>query len=77
MGLLDDLGEPKRHVPPCRVRNEAEKLEPADAKILLEAVSNPDWPLTQLASALKARDIDMTRETIRNHRIGACSCSRI
>lgn len=75
MGLLDDLKAPKRQWP-CRVREIAEGLEPADAKILLEAVSNPDWPYYTLEFALKDKGISLSQSTIKRHRLKNCGCFR-
>lgn len=77
MGLLDDLGEPKKFIPSCKIRNIAATLDEADGKIFISAVNDAKWPVAQLALALRERGITLTRETIRTHRNGLCSCSKI
>jgi hypothetical protein len=73
MGLLDDL-QPVERVRACKVRDTANKLDPADAKILLEAANNPEWGFTDLVKALAARGIQLSDNSIRRHRFGTCAC---
>lgn len=76
MGLLDDLAPVKRTYP-CKVRDEAAKLSPDDAKILLEATENPAWSIHGLVSQLNKRGLQINAEPIRRHREKACSCWKI
>lgn len=77
MGLLDDLKTPPPVVLPCKVRTIAANLEPADAKIFLDAVKNPAWKVENLSDALRAKDILISSNRLKNHRRGTCSCSKI
>ena len=76
MGLLDDLAKPAK-VWPCKVRDTAANLEPADAKILLDAVMDTEWQYSTLQNELAKRDIQIGQAQIKAHRSGRCSCSKI
>jgi hypothetical protein len=76
MGLLDDLKPPAR-MWPCKVRDEAAKLDEADSKILFDAVMNPAWKLLTLETALKDKGIVVGQQAIKAHRTQRCSCWRI
>ena len=73
MSLLSDLTPPARRWP-CAVRTMIETLEPADAKILAEAVMNPEWKYLTLESALALKGIVLSQGSIKRHRTGLCSC---
>jgi len=77
MGILDDLNAPQPKQWTCRVRTLAEQLEPTDAEAFTTAVNDPAWKFTVLADELRKRGIQISAPTIRAHRMGACSCSRI
>ena len=74
MGLLENLA-PIDRVRPCKVRETAAKLEPSDAKILLDAVANTEWGMTDLVRALSSRGIKMSDNSVRRHRLKTCSCA--
>lgn len=75
MGILGDLVAPKREFP-CRIRDIAATLEPADAKILLDAVENPNWSIIGLSRQLKERGLMVSESPIKAHRAKACVCFR-
>jgi len=75
--MLEGL-KPEVKVHPCGVRTTLDKLEEADQKILLEAVADSDtWTANALMVALKRRGVTLGDKTIRKHREGVCSCSKI
>jgi hypothetical protein len=76
MGLLDNLQPPERQWP-CKVRDEASKLDESDAKILFDAVMNPEWKYLTLENALKDKGITMGQNVIKAHRTKRCSCWKI
>lgn len=76
VGLLDDL-QPPRKVWPCQIRDTADKLDPKDAEALYAAVANKAWGYQTLEAALKARGLNVGQQSIKKHRLGSCSCSRI
>jgi hypothetical protein len=75
--MLEGLA-PEVKIPPCGVRTAVDKLEPADQKILLEAVADYEtWTANALMAALKRRGVTVGDKAIRKHREGVCSCSKI
>ena len=76
MGLLDDM-QPPAKVWPCKVRSVAADMNDDDAKILFDAVMNPDWKILSLEKALFARGVSLRENVIRRHRDKACSCWKI
>lgn len=71
--MLEDLNDPKP-AEPCRAITLALELEPADARILLDAYDNPRWTATALSKALRARGVTLGKDTIRAHREKSCKC---
>lgn len=72
--MLENLEPPKKNFT-CRIRTIMSELEPKDAKILAEALSDPiSWQANTLSKALKQRGIQVGQESIRRHRDGSCSC---
>ena len=76
MGLLDDL-EYRPRLYPCKIREMAETLEPADREKFLAAVENPAWKAEALATELTKRGLPVSKPTILKHREKTCSCSKI
>jgi len=74
--MLEDLNIPGK-VFSCRVKSIKNDLSDADAKILEEAVMNPSWQLTVLSRELKKRNINISDNSMRRHRLKACSCWKI
>lgn len=74
--MLEDLNIPQKPVP-CKVRSISETIDQKDKEILLNAVMNPDWPMTTLARELLKRDIQVSEQSIRRHRTKVCSCWKI
>jgi hypothetical protein len=76
MGMLDGL-QPASMVAVCKVTLIVNSLEDNDAKILTEALNDLEkWSSHSLATALNARGIIITRETLATHRRRACRCYR-
>lgn len=73
MGLLDNLEPPKKAYP-CKVRELAQAMSKEDAKIFLDAVNDPNWPIVTLAEALRARGVELSASPLTKHRKGLCSC---
>lgn len=73
MGLLDNL-EPQKRKFPCRVRTLAESLSESDAKVLMDAVNNPEWTAKALARELTKRNVQLSDHSVNRHRSGECSC---
>lgn len=74
MGLLDNLKEPPKRLLACKVRATAEKLEKADAAILLEAVEGDKWFIQPLEHALIEKGIPISGTVLKKHRAKSCSC---
>jgi hypothetical protein len=58
----------------CKVGQTVEKLEPSDAKILLQAVADENWGVKTLARELRARGLPISETPIYNHRKQTCAC---
>lgn len=76
MGLLNDLQPPARKWP-CKVRDEAAKLDAPDATILIDAVMNHEWKFLTLENALKDKGVIIGQAAIKAHRTKRCSCWKI
>jgi hypothetical protein len=74
--MLEDLELPKK-VWPCRVRTVALSLSDVDAEILEKVVTNVEWPLRTLSNQLKKRGIEISDNSLKNHREKRCSCWKI
>lgn len=78
MGILDGLQEPpSTPLLACKVRDTAAKLDPEDAEILLTAVEGEKWKISTLETELRKRMIFISSGTLKQHRMKACSCSKI
>lgn len=73
--MLEDL-TPKSRLYPCKVRSILNDLNEADQKILEDALQNPSWTTTTLASALVERGIKISRFSLDAHKRKVCSCWR-
>ena len=74
--MLENLKKPKT-VLSCKVQTLIETLPEEDSKILAEAIKDQEWKAFQLANELRKFDINISDRTIRHHRLGNCSCSKI
>jgi hypothetical protein len=73
--MLEGLKLPVRKYP-CRVRDLALELSESDAKILVAAADNPDWPYVALENALAELGVTVSQSSIKKHRTKLCSCYR-
>lgn len=61
----------------CKVRTLLDTLEPKDAEILEQALTNVHiWPARTLQNALAERKLIISDVSIGRHRKGQCSCAR-
>lgn len=74
--MLEGL-TPEKEPQPCRAITLALELEAKDAQILLDAYNNPRWTANALANALRARGVNISKDTIRNHKEKTCKCLKI
>lgn len=74
--MLDDLNIPSKPVS-CRIRTIADELDVTNKTIFIQAVENPEWPMTVLAVELRKRGINVSDNSIRRHRKQTCSCWKI
>ena len=74
--MLENLNIKKR-VWTCAVRTLLDSLSEADQQILRDNLVNEQISHNALAKALKQLGLNMADTTIRRHRVGECSCSRI
>ena len=74
--MLENLSIKKR-VWTCAVRTLLDSLSEADQQILRDNLVNEQISHNALAKALKQLGLSMADTTIRRHRVGECSCSRI
>jgi hypothetical protein len=61
----------------CAVRTLLDSLSEADQQILRDNLVDPKISHNALAKALNEIGLVMADTTIRRHRVGECSCSRI
>lgn len=73
--MLEGLTPPNKESL-CAVMLRAADLEPADLKILLDALADARWSNLGLAEALTERKFIISESTIRKHRVGKCACAR-
>ena len=74
--MLEDLTIPNKPQS-CRIRTLHATLTEPNKTIFIEAIENPDWPMTTLANELRKRGIDVSDNSIRRHRKKTCSCWKI
>ena len=72
--MLEGLTPPNRDL--CTLMYAATKLEPADLKILLDALEDKRWSNNGLADALTAKGFKTSESTLRKHRNKVCLCAR-
>lgn len=58
----------------CKVAIIKQDLSADDVKILEDAIMNPEWPLLVLSRELIKRNITVSDNTLRRHRVKACPC---
>jgi len=73
--MLEDLEIPVKRGN-CRVRIVMESLSEQDAAILEQAVNNENWQLTVLSRELRKRDVIVSDNSLRRHRLKVCPCWR-
>lgn len=74
--MLDDLKPPKK-VGSCKVRTIKQLLNDKDATIFEASVMDEGWPLTVLSRELNKRNISISDNSLRRHRLKGCSCWKI
>ena len=74
--MLEDL-KPNKRIYPCRIRTIKDQLELDDRIRLEAALRDKDFAAWALHQALKAKGIIVTDKSIKRHRDGNCSCSRL
>jgi hypothetical protein len=74
--MLEDLSIPSK-ASRCKVDGVKKSLSDKDAKILEDSVMNPEWPLLVLSRELKKRNINISDNSLRRHRLKDCSCWKI
>lgn len=74
--MLDDLQLPKK-VGSCKVRSIKQLLNDKDATIFESSVMDEAWPLTVLSRELNKRNIIISDNSLRRHRLKGCSCWKI
>jgi len=74
--MLEGL-EPKQPKKSCKVTETINTLEPADQKILTQAIKDPRWTTTSLSKALRGRGLILGKDTIKLHQEEDCACYRI
>ena len=74
--MLDDLKLPQR-VGTCKVRTIKQLLDVKDAEILEASVMDVRWPLTVLSRELGKRNISISDNSMRRHRLKECTCWKI
>jgi hypothetical protein len=60
----------------CAVMQRATILEPADLKILLDALEDKRWSNLGLANELTSRGFEVSEGVVRKHRNKTCCCAR-
>jgi hypothetical protein len=73
--MLEGLTPPNKESL-CAVMVRAAELEPADLKILLEAIDDKRWSTLGLAETLTERGFIIGETTLRKHRVRKCACAR-
>lgn len=74
--MLEDL-KPNKRSYPCKVRTIKDGLELEDRIRLESAMRDKSFAAWALHTALKDKGIYIGDKTIRRHRDGDCSCSRL
>jgi hypothetical protein len=74
--MLENLNIKKR-VWSCAIRTLLDSLSEADQQILRDNLVDPNISHNALAKALNEIGLVMADTTVRRHRVGECSCSRI
>jgi hypothetical protein len=74
--MLEGLTPPAQTTGGCKVSTVVDTLTESDAKILLEAIANPAWPVKALERALRERGLFISNTPLGNHRKQSCACFR-
>ena len=77
MGLLDNLTEPPKYIPACKVRTTLTQLDKSDADIFQKALDNTAWTNHTLSNTLAAKEIFIDDKILKRHRTGQCSCKLV
>lgn len=73
--MLEGLTPPSKEKR-CAVTKRAETLSKEDKKLLQEALDNPFWSHEALALELTNRGFIISKDPLRKHRSGVCSCAK-
>jgi hypothetical protein len=71
--MFEDLKLPEKPAH-CPLIRRALDLEPADQKILLEALGDARWEAPKLATQLTLRGFKISKHQIYAHRTRSCTC---
>jgi len=74
--MLENLVIPAKKLP-CRAATVASSLGDKDGKILMDAVMNPEWPISTLETSLRKLGVSLSDKSIKRHRTKACSCWKL
>lgn len=74
--MLEGL-EKKQRLYTCRVRTFRETLEQSDKDILDNAMTSGDFTPHELSMALFDKGVKLSRDSLKRHMRGVCSCSKI
>ncbi len=72
--MLEGLTPPEKEQL-CVLMRKAADLDPADTKILIDAVADPRWNGAALHRALEQRGFKVHKDAINKHRNKACGCA--
>ena len=73
--MFEGMTPPKKEAL-CLIARKAAELDKKDFDILQEALASPVWSNEALTLELTKRGFAVSKETLRVHRKGSCSCAR-
>lgn len=76
--MLEDLRPAAEENNSCKVIKRVKEhpdTTDKDLELVREYLDDPDWGHYQLSSALRAKGIDVHKDSILRHRQGRCPCS--
>ena len=76
LSLDDFVSASKPNRMKCRIVMILDSLDPADAKVVAEAISNPAVTNSALAKVLTSNGHEISNVAIGRHRRGDCACDR-
>lgn len=74
--MLEGL-EKKQRVYTCRVRSFRDTLDKSDQDILDNAMTSGEFTPHELHMALFDKGVKLSRDSLKRHMRGVCSCSKI